>query len=93
MYLFRNTKDDERWQYQWTGLPFSCERDVLRQIEGSAAKKDKFNGKTEWLGGRLRGMTFGPNGNFVAYRGEHFDWDGAFPQELAVALRKGIDQR
>jgi len=97
--FLRNTDADERWQYQWTGLPFLCERDCQKHVEGATAWRDlegdagRFNGLTEWLGGRLRGVTFGPDGNFIVYRGENYDWEGAFPLELAEALRKGKDER
>jgi hypothetical protein len=96
--FLRNTDGMEGWQYQWTSLPFLCERDCLRHIEGRKAHSGftgeaaHLNGTCEWKGGRLRGVTFGPGGNFVVYRGEQFDWDGAFPIELAEALRKGKDE-
>lgn len=81
--FLRNTGDDEGWQYQWSGLPFLCERDCLKHIEGAASQSD---GMTEWVGGRLRGVTFGPDGNYIVYRGENYERDGAFPPDLAEAL-------
>jgi hypothetical protein len=61
----------------------------MRDLDGEASR---FNGMTEWISGRLRGVTFGLDGNFIVYRGESYDWDGAFPLDLAKALRKGRDE-
>lgn len=90
--FLRNTGADESWQYQWTGLPFLCERDCLAQIVGATPSKDRTIKATEWLGGRLRGITFGSRDAYIVYRGDQFEWDGAFPPELAKALRRGKDE-
>jgi hypothetical protein len=93
--FLRNTGGDERWQYQWCGLPFFCERDVQRHVEGGKAltgldgKAKRLNGTNTWTGGRLRGVTFGPDGNYIVYRGENYDWEGAFPPDLVDALHQG----
>ncbi|KAH7412289.1 hypothetical protein DE146DRAFT_642759 [Phaeosphaeria sp. MPI-PUGE-AT-0046c] len=90
--FLRSTGADESWQYQWTGLPFLCERDCIAQIVGAASSKERTNGATEWPGGRLRGITFGARESYVVYRGDKFEWDGEFPPELAKALRRGKDE-
>lgn len=93
--LLRSTGADEYWQYQWTALPFWCERDVQKHVEGAAALRNlegeasRFNGRTEWSNGRLRGVTFGPDDSYIVFRGKKYDWDGAFPKELADALFEG----
>jgi hypothetical protein len=96
--FLRNTHGDERWQYQWTGLPFLCERNVQQHIEGGATDTDlkgealKFKGINAWVGGRLRGVTFGPDGNHVVFREGRFDWAGTFPPELVKAFNTGRNE-
>ena len=92
--FMRNTAGDERWQYQWTGLPFLCERNLQRHIEGSATTKDAAGEpRNEWHGSRLRGVTFGPSGSHIIFRERNYDWAGYFPRELDEALRQGDEQR
>jgi hypothetical protein len=88
--FLRKTDITENWQYQWTGLPFECER--LNQKELVSGETDS-RGQSEWMGSRLRAITFGHNASFVVYTGAHLKWSDELPFEVDEVLQQGNDER